>query len=269
MQSSTRLLAPFLEGQEHAGVRSSSIRMCAASHDRSASSSRKRLRRDEVVRSAVSEIAATLDASQDTEYPDTWVRWVGSAETGRASEQMGAIHDDVMAAMRWTRNAFTYMWHPRQAGGRRLLSDLLCVLKAMVWSVKRKRKELCLCVMGMVVSPNLRKAPKLARTGSGGICNACSDSRTTVSMQASEPERMQAGREERSFVPTPHYHYCAIHAVQLAPGTARPGWAARPLIRGSSSLIRRMQSFDTDWQTHPRENKFGLFLVVPQPKSPS
>ena len=64
-------------------------------------------------------------------------------------------------------------------------------------------------------------------------------------------------------------HYCAIHAVQLAPGTARPGWAARPLIRGSSSLIRRMQSFDTDWQTHPRENKFGLFLIVLQPKSPS
>ena len=105
--------------------------MCAASHDRSASSSRKRLRRDEVVRSAVSEIAATLDASQDTEYPDTWVRWVGSAETGRASEQMGAIHDDVMAAMRWTRNAFTYMPHPRQAGGQRLLSGLMCVLKAM------------------------------------------------------------------------------------------------------------------------------------------
>ena len=119
--------------------------MCAASHDRSASSSRKRLRRDEVVRSAVSEIAATLDASQDTEYPDTWVRWVGSAETGRASEQMGAIHDDVMAATRWTRNAFTYMPHPRQAGGQRLLSGLMCVLKAMVWSVKRKRKELCLC----------------------------------------------------------------------------------------------------------------------------
>jgi len=151
------------------------------------------------------------------------------------------------------------MLHPRQPAGRRLSimsAEWLAVCAEgdiINGPVREKEeKELCLCVMGMVVSPGLRKAPKRARTASATLFKQSDDS-LNAGVRAGEDA--PGVKSEASCRLHTVCHYCAIHAVQLAPGTAQLEWAACPLIRGSSSLIRRgrrMQSFDTDWQTHPR-----------------
>ncbi|OCL10420.1 hypothetical protein AOQ84DRAFT_362427 [Glonium stellatum] len=223
----TLLLALFPKGQDDAGIPSWSISRWAARCDGSALPNRKRFRADEAVRGAVRSAvcsvkcggqrgnAATVEASRDTEYSDTWVRWVRSAETGPASEQfvawqMGAIHDGVtiMAATRRARNAFTYMPLAQQPGVQRrsrMTTVEWLALRAgghvrdRRTGPRKGRGRVMLMSCGNGGFTWSLKSSETARTGSGGICNACSDGRTTVSMQMVEPEGTLAGRERAKF----------------------------------------------------------------------
>ncbi|XTI87367.1 hypothetical protein V2W45_410075 [Cenococcum geophilum] len=102
---------------------------------------------------------------------------------------MGAIHDGVMAAMHWTRDAFTYMLRPRRPAGRRLsvtsaewLAE--CAEGDVINGPVREKEEKKIMLM-CYENGGFTWSSKSSETGQNRQwrhLQRCSDSRTVVSM---------------------------------------------------------------------------------------